>query len=191
MRPSPPMNDRTPGRCRSTFSIGSYTCPNKARTSSRRYFWLHMVQMAVERAAGATSLIDALDRILDKGIVLDAWVRPSLVGIDLIAVEARVIVVSAETASSIPTRSASTNRLRDRRRNFPRRLVCSGMQARHVPRCARMMTTRRMATASRRTERPRRLSKIVRYCGVGRCRAPGARGGGNPTCCGVGVRDRR
>src|SRR6266567_1429522 len=40
----------------------------------------------VERAPGGTSLIDVLDRILDKGIVIDAWVRVSLVGIDLIAV---------------------------------------------------------------------------------------------------------
>ncbi len=40
--------------------------------------------MAVERAAGGTSLIDVLDRVLDKGIVIDAWVRVSLVGIDLI-----------------------------------------------------------------------------------------------------------
>jgi gas vesicle structural protein len=48
--------------------------------------------MAVERAAGGTSLIDVLDRVLDKGIVIDAWVRVSLVGIDLITVEARVVV---------------------------------------------------------------------------------------------------
>ena len=53
--------------------------------------------MAVERAAGGTSLIDVLDRVLDKGIVIDAWVRVSLVGIDLITVEARVVVASFDT----------------------------------------------------------------------------------------------
>ena len=53
--------------------------------------------MAVERAAGGTSLIDVLDRVLDKGIVIDAWVRVSLVGIDLITVEARVVVASIDT----------------------------------------------------------------------------------------------
>ena len=53
--------------------------------------------MAVERAAGGSSLIDVLDRVLDKGIVIDAWVRVSLVGIDLITVEARVVVASIET----------------------------------------------------------------------------------------------
>jgi len=38
-----------------------------------------------------------LDRVLDKGIVIDAWVRISLVGIDLITVEARVVVASIDT----------------------------------------------------------------------------------------------
>lgn len=53
--------------------------------------------MAVERAPGGTSLIDVLDRILDKGIVIDAWVRISLVGIDLITVEARIVIASIDT----------------------------------------------------------------------------------------------
>jgi hypothetical protein len=53
--------------------------------------------MPVERAASGTSLVDVLDRVLDKGIVIDAWVRVSLVGIDLITVEARVVVASIET----------------------------------------------------------------------------------------------
>lgn len=53
--------------------------------------------MAVERVSGGSSLIDVLDRVLDKGIVIDAWVRVSLVGIDLITVEARVVVASIDT----------------------------------------------------------------------------------------------
>ena len=53
--------------------------------------------MPVERTTGGTSLIDVLDRILDKGIVVDAWVRISLVGIDLITVEARVVIASIDT----------------------------------------------------------------------------------------------
>jgi hypothetical protein len=53
--------------------------------------------MAVERANSGSSLIDVLDRVLDKGIVIDAWVRVSLVGIDLITVEARVVVASIDT----------------------------------------------------------------------------------------------
>jgi hypothetical protein len=53
--------------------------------------------MAVERAPGGASLIEVLDRVLDKGIVIDAWVRVSLVGIDLITVEARIVVASIDT----------------------------------------------------------------------------------------------
>ena len=53
--------------------------------------------MAVVRQEGGASLIDVLDRVLDKGIVIDAWVRVSLVGIDLITVEARVVVASIDT----------------------------------------------------------------------------------------------
>src|SRR5213076_3215136 len=53
--------------------------------------------MAVERVSGGSSLIDVLHRVLDKGIVIDAWVRISLVGIDLITVEARVVVASIDT----------------------------------------------------------------------------------------------
>jgi gas vesicle structural protein len=53
--------------------------------------------MAVERVSGGSSLIDVLDRVLDKGIVIDAWVRISLVGIDLITVEARIVVASIDT----------------------------------------------------------------------------------------------
>src|SRR5262245_50371950 len=53
--------------------------------------------MPVERTTGGTSLIDVLDRVLDKGIVIDAWVRVSLVGIDLLTVEARVVVASIDT----------------------------------------------------------------------------------------------
>lgn len=53
--------------------------------------------MAVERAPAGNSLIDVLDRVLDKGIVIDAYVRVSLVGIDLVSVEARIVVASVET----------------------------------------------------------------------------------------------
>lgn len=53
--------------------------------------------MSVERARSATSLVDVLDRVLDKGIVMDAWVRVSLGGVDLLQVEARIVVASIDT----------------------------------------------------------------------------------------------
>lgn len=53
--------------------------------------------MALTREDNRATLIDVLDRILDKGIVIDAWVRVSLAGIDLLMVEARVVIASFET----------------------------------------------------------------------------------------------
>ncbi|OIN96261.1 gas vesicle synthesis protein GvpA [Candidatus Desantisbacteria bacterium CG1_02_38_46] len=53
--------------------------------------------MAVEKAIGSSSLVEVIDRILDKGVVVDAWVRVSLVGIEILAIEARVVVASVET----------------------------------------------------------------------------------------------
>jgi len=53
--------------------------------------------MAVEKAIASSSLVEVIDRILDKGVVVDAWVRVSLVGIEIFAIEARVVVASVET----------------------------------------------------------------------------------------------
>ena len=54
-------------------------------------------------------LVDVLDRVLDKGIVIDAHVRVSVSGIELVAVEARVVVASIQTyllhADSLATTS--------------------------------------------------------------------------------------
>lgn len=50
----------------------------------------------VERPT-ASSLADVLDTILDKGLVIDAYVRVSLVGIELLTVDARVVVASVDT----------------------------------------------------------------------------------------------
>jgi len=53
--------------------------------------------MAIEKTMASSSLVEVIDRILDKGIVIDAWARVSLVGIELLTVEARVVVASVET----------------------------------------------------------------------------------------------
>jgi hypothetical protein len=53
--------------------------------------------MPFEHSPSNASVIDVLDHVLDKGIVIDAWVRVSVVGIDLLTIEARVIVASIET----------------------------------------------------------------------------------------------
>ena len=51
----------------------------------------------VQKSTNSSSLAEVVDRILDKGIVIDAWVKISLVGIELITIEARVVVASVET----------------------------------------------------------------------------------------------
>ena len=53
--------------------------------------------MAIKHSIQASSLAEVLDRILDKGIVIDAFARVSLVGIELLAVEARIVIASVET----------------------------------------------------------------------------------------------
>ena len=53
--------------------------------------------MAVEKAIASSSLAEVVDRILDKGVVIDAWVRVSLVGIEILALEARVVVAGVDT----------------------------------------------------------------------------------------------
>src|SRR6201982_3091498 len=45
----------------------------------------------------ASGLADVLDTILDKGLVIDAYVRVSLVGIELVTVDARVVIASVDT----------------------------------------------------------------------------------------------
>jgi hypothetical protein len=51
----------------------------------------------VQKSTESSSLAEVVDRILDKGIVVDAWVKVSLVGIELLSVEARVVIASVET----------------------------------------------------------------------------------------------
>jgi hypothetical protein len=45
----------------------------------------------------SSSLAEVLDRILDKGIVIDVWARISVVGIEILTVEARVVAASVDT----------------------------------------------------------------------------------------------
>jgi hypothetical protein len=44
-----------------------------------------------------TGLADVIDSILDKGLVIDAYVRVSLVGIELLTIDARIVVASVDT----------------------------------------------------------------------------------------------
>lgn len=51
----------------------------------------------VQKSTDSSSLAEVVDRILDKGIVIDAYVKVALVGIELLSIEARVVIASVET----------------------------------------------------------------------------------------------
>jgi hypothetical protein len=48
-------------------------------------------------APSSSGLADVLDLILDKGLVIDLYLRVSLVGIELLTVDARIVVASVDT----------------------------------------------------------------------------------------------
>src|SRR5256884_5909030 len=49
------------------------------------------------RAPNPSSLADVVDLILDKGLVIDVYVRVALVGIELLTIDARIVVASVDT----------------------------------------------------------------------------------------------
>src|SRR5215468_10856276 len=57
--------------------------------------------MTMQTAGGGgpapSGLADVIDTILDKGLVIDAYVRVSLVGIELLTVDARIVIASVDT----------------------------------------------------------------------------------------------
>ena len=56
-----------------------------------------MARAKIQKSTDSSSLAEVIDRILDKGIVIDAWAKVSLVGIELLSIEARVVIASVET----------------------------------------------------------------------------------------------
>jgi len=53
--------------------------------------------MGLKRNAHGDIFVDVLDRILDKGVVIDTWVRVSPSGLELVTADARIVVASIET----------------------------------------------------------------------------------------------
>jgi hypothetical protein len=51
----------------------------------------------VTKSNDSANLAEMVALILDKGIVIDAWVKLSMVGIELLLIEARVVIASIET----------------------------------------------------------------------------------------------
>ena len=51
----------------------------------------------LQRAPSPSGLAEVLDVILDKGIVIDAYVRISVIGIELVTIDARIVIASIDT----------------------------------------------------------------------------------------------
>ena len=47
--------------------------------------------------SSSSGLADVIDTILDKGLVIDAYIRVSLVGIEVLTIDARIVVASVDT----------------------------------------------------------------------------------------------
>jgi gas vesicle structural protein len=51
----------------------------------------------LQRAPSPSGLADVIDLILDKGLVIDAYVRISVIGIELVTIDARIVIASVDT----------------------------------------------------------------------------------------------
>jgi gas vesicle structural protein len=51
----------------------------------------------LQRAPSPSGLVDVVDLILDKGLVIDAYVRISVIGIELVTIDARIVIASVDT----------------------------------------------------------------------------------------------
>jgi gas vesicle structural protein len=51
----------------------------------------------LQRAPSPSGLADVLDLILDKGLVIDAYIRVAVIGIELITIDARIVIASVDT----------------------------------------------------------------------------------------------
>jgi hypothetical protein len=51
----------------------------------------------LQRAPSPSGLADVVELILDKGLVIDAYVRIAVIGIELITIDARIVIASVDT----------------------------------------------------------------------------------------------
>lgn len=56
-----------------------------------------VVQAGGDQGGSSSSLYDVLELVLDRGLVIDVFVRVSLVGIEILKIDARVVVASVDT----------------------------------------------------------------------------------------------
>jgi len=71
---------------------GTWAKFHSPRNTTRLCRWIHALT-----TWDSSSLAEVVDRILDKGIVIDVWAKVPLVGIELLSIKARVVIASVET----------------------------------------------------------------------------------------------
>jgi hypothetical protein len=117
--------------------------------------------MTILSERSAPSVVDVLDRVLDKGIVIDASIRVSLVGVEVISIEARAVIASIDTYVTYAMGARPvTKRARSRQR--ARRPLMT-------LRCANGCTFRRRVTSLQRPETtacPYRSGAVCRLTAV-------------------------
>jgi gas vesicle structural protein len=77
----------------------------------------------LQRAPSPSGLADVVDLILDKGLVIDAFIRVAVIGIELVTIDARIVIASVDTylrfaeavnrLDLMQTETAGINELRD------------------------------------------------------------------------------
>jgi hypothetical protein len=80
-----------------TLTAGIGLAPTRRRARLLRVFREEIAMAKVQKSTDSSSFPEVADRILDKGIVIDAWVKVSPVCIELLPIEARVVIASIET----------------------------------------------------------------------------------------------
>src|ERR1700759_2159439 len=73
---------------RSRFGYGRFPMAIATQGSSANY---------LQRAPSPSGLADVVDLILDKGLVIDAFVRIAVIGIELVTIDARIVIASVDT----------------------------------------------------------------------------------------------
>src|SRR5947207_1765127 len=89
------------------FSPGSQRVFTRGGLIQTACKWARSLRMAVatrgtasnylQRAPSPSGLVDVVDLILDKGLVIDAYIRVSVIGIELVTIDARIVIASVDT----------------------------------------------------------------------------------------------
>src|SRR5947209_157936 len=107
----------------------------------------------LQRAPSPSGLADVVELILDKGLVIDAYVRIAVIGIELITIDARIVIASVDTYLRF---AEAVNRLDRRRRSSPACRSSPRRGRRRRPRARLRESRTRLRRTAPACERPPR-----------------------------------